>query len=117
MNERIRELSKEAWVWAEQQEYTDPAKEFSDILEQKFAELILKDIDKIVDDLYHSLPLEQAAVLLTLDEQIKAHFYATDEEPLEDSVCPLCGSPDGGTSCGLPDCGLIFGEYNEQQNP
>ena len=41
MNERIRELSKEAWAWAEQQEYTDPAKEFSDILEQKFAELII----------------------------------------------------------------------------
>ena len=43
MNERIRELSKEAWAWAEQQEYTDPAKEFSDILEQKFAELIVKE--------------------------------------------------------------------------
>jgi hypothetical protein len=42
MNERIKELSKEAWTWAEQQEYTDPAKEFSDILEQKFAELIIK---------------------------------------------------------------------------
>ncbi len=42
MNERIRELSKESWLWAEQQEYTDPAKEFSDILEQKFAELIVK---------------------------------------------------------------------------
>jgi hypothetical protein len=43
MNERIKELSKEAWVWAEQQEYTDPAKEFSDILEQKFAELIVRE--------------------------------------------------------------------------
>jgi hypothetical protein len=42
MNDRIKELSKEAWFWAEQQEYTDPAKEFSDILEQKFAELIIK---------------------------------------------------------------------------
>ena len=42
MNDRIKELSKEAWTWAEQQEYTDPAKEFSDILEQKFAELIVK---------------------------------------------------------------------------
>jgi hypothetical protein len=43
MNERIRELSNEAWSWAEQQEYTDPAKEFSDILEQKFAELIVEE--------------------------------------------------------------------------
>jgi hypothetical protein len=43
MNKRIKELSKEAWAWAEQQEYTDPAKEFSDILEQKFAELIIQE--------------------------------------------------------------------------
>jgi len=43
MNERIRELSKQAWVWAEQQEYTDPTKEFSDILEAKFAELIVRE--------------------------------------------------------------------------
>ena len=43
MNERIKELSKEAWAWAEQQEYTDPTVEFSDILEQKFAELIVRE--------------------------------------------------------------------------
>ena len=43
MNERIRELSKQAWEWAEQQEYNDPAQEFSDILEQKFAELIVRE--------------------------------------------------------------------------
>ena len=47
MNERIKELSKEAWAWAEQQEYTDPAKEFSDILEQKFAELIVQECAKV----------------------------------------------------------------------
>lgn len=46
---------------------------------EKFAELILQDIDKIVDDLYHSMPLEQAAVLLTLDENIKEHFYGVEE--------------------------------------
>jgi hypothetical protein len=42
---------------------------------QRFAELLLQDIDKIVTDLYHNLPLEQAVVLLTLDENIKEHFY------------------------------------------
>jgi hypothetical protein len=46
---------------------------------KKFAELILQDIDKIVDDLYHALPLEQSGVLLTLDENIKEHFYGVDE--------------------------------------
>ena len=43
VNERLRALSREAWAWAEQQEYTDPTKEFSDILEQKFAELIVRE--------------------------------------------------------------------------
>ena len=43
MNERIKELSKQAWEWANQQEYKDPTQEFSDILEQKFAELIARE--------------------------------------------------------------------------
>ena len=42
MNKRIKELSKQAWEWAEQQEYKDATQEFSDILEQKFAELIIQ---------------------------------------------------------------------------
>ncbi len=46
---------------------------------EKYAELILQDIDRIVDDLYHAMPLEQAAVLLTLDENIKQHFYGVEE--------------------------------------
>ena len=108
MNERIRELIKKCTSWSDGSTWT--SREVFD--KEKFAELILNDIDKIVDDLYHSLPLEQAAVLLTLDEQIKAHFYATEEEP----VCPRCGAPDGGTSCGLPDCGLILGGYDERTN-
>jgi phosphoribosylanthranilate isomerase len=74
MNERIRELAEQAnfqlvQYWG---------KEDRDSLE-KFTELILQDIDKIVDDLYHSMPLEQAAVLLTLDENIKEHFYGVEE--------------------------------------
>jgi hypothetical protein len=50
-----------------------------DNFSEKFAELILQDIDKIIDDLYHSMPLEQAAVLLTLDENIKQNFYEVEE--------------------------------------
>jgi ATP-dependent Clp protease ATP-binding subunit ClpA len=47
---------------------------------QAIVDDVLKDIDKIVDELYHALPLEQAAVLLTLDENIKQHFYGVDSE-------------------------------------
>jgi hypothetical protein len=43
MNGRIKELSRQAWEWAEQQEYKDATQEFSDILEQKFAELIIQE--------------------------------------------------------------------------
>jgi hypothetical protein len=50
MNERIRELSKQAWEWADQQEYKDPTQEFSDILEQKFAELILRECISKAED-------------------------------------------------------------------
>ena len=50
MNERIKELSKQAWEWAEQQEYNDPAQEFSDILEQKFAELIVRECADFLKD-------------------------------------------------------------------
>jgi hypothetical protein len=47
MNERIKELSKQAWEWAEQQEYKDATQEFSDILEQKFAELIIQECSRV----------------------------------------------------------------------
>ena len=46
---------------------------------QAIVEDVLSNIDKIIDDLYHSMPLEQAAVLLTLDENIKEHFYGVEE--------------------------------------
>ena len=46
---------------------------------QSIVEDVLCNIDKIVDDLYHAMPLEQAAVLLTLDENIKQHFYGIQE--------------------------------------
>ena len=45
---------------------------------QSVVEDVLNDIDKIVDNLYHAMPLEQAAILLTLDENIKEHFYGVE---------------------------------------
>ncbi len=80
MNERIKEL----WNKAAESTAAFPSGQNNSWETQvnfieKFAELILQDIDKIVDDLYHSMPLEQAAVLLTLDENIKEHFYGVEE--------------------------------------
>lgn len=77
MNERIRELSKEAWAWAEQQEYTDPAKEFSDILEQKFAELIVKACaDTAYESLYEDKIFDDSPynIRCHVMDAIKKHF-------------------------------------------
>ena len=81
MNERIKTLIKESGGHniAYEGRPGSYSYAFTDNSVEKFAELILKDIDKIVDDLYHSLPLEQAAVLLVLDENIKEHFYGIEE--------------------------------------
>lgn len=77
MNERIKEIAKQATE--EVMRNTPSFLVTNEMWQQKFAELILQDIDKIVDDLYHAMPLEQAAVLLTLDENIKEHFYGVEE--------------------------------------
>lgn len=71
MNNRIKQLVEQAGFYMTEKNGQSLT---------QFAELILQDIDKIVDDLYHALPLEQAAVLLTLDENIKQHFYGVDSE-------------------------------------
>ena len=94
MNNRIRELAEQAMMpvtvrkWDEQNNmyYSEHDVQLDP---KKFAELILQDIDRIVDELYRAMPLEQAAVLLTLDENIKEHFYGI-EEP-KGWVCPKCG--------------------------
>jgi hypothetical protein len=80
MNERYIELYKQAWVSCTHKDPSNnmpyESKEFS---AKKFAELILNDIDGIVGSLYHTVPLEQSGILLTLNEQIKEHFYGVEE--------------------------------------
>ncbi len=43
MNELIRKLSNQAWAWIDQQEDYADATEFGDLLDKKFAELIIKE--------------------------------------------------------------------------
>lgn len=62
MNDRINFLAKESGVQLDNNL-------------NKFAELLLNDIDDIVNQMYHQLPLEKAVILLDLDEKIKRHFY------------------------------------------
>lgn len=74
MNTRILELADKAI------EDMPGAWDIPDQFCEKFAELILADIDKVSLELYHALPLHQAAVLLTLDENVKEHFYGVPDE-------------------------------------
>lgn len=73
MNERIAKLANESGFDVDKSGVFGNYSEMHRI--EKLAELILQDIDRIVDELYHAMPLEQASVLLTLDENIKEHFY------------------------------------------
>ena len=78
MNKRIDELFGQALDKAVPETWSELNPKQLSKLKDKFAELILQDIDKIIDDLYHAMPLEQAAILLTLDENIKEHFYGVE---------------------------------------
>jgi len=75
MNQRILELAKESHIDV----YglgKDRAKWEATL--KAFAELILEDIDKIITDMYHTYPLEQAVALIDLN--IKQNFYGTQNE-------------------------------------
>lgn len=76
LNNRFRDLALDASV----KYIGSPEWTFTDSELETFVESILAEVDQVVDNLYHVLPLAQAAVLLTLDEQLKDHFYGTDDE-------------------------------------
>jgi hypothetical protein len=99
MNERIIELAK--------QSLKDPDGDNDGLMVfdrdelKKFAEFILNDIDGIIFSLYHAVPLEQSGILLTLDENIKEHFYGVEEENQKDVyICQVCGEKSN-TTCGF----------------
>jgi hypothetical protein len=78
MNTRIKQLSNQAWAWAEQQEYTDPAQEFSDILEQKFVELIVLEcitqINEAIPDTDCSASWAYKTAKIAAMAKVKDHF-------------------------------------------
>jgi hypothetical protein len=78
MNERIKELSKQAWAWAEQQEYKDATQEFSDILEQKFAEMIVREcitqINEAIPDTDCSASGAYKTAKIAAMAKVKDHF-------------------------------------------
>jgi len=78
MNDRAKILAKRAGfrlqdgeVYTSQLEHLPITKDI-----EKLTKLILKDIDQIVDQVYHSSSFESNSVLFELDQKIKDHFYA-----------------------------------------
>jgi hypothetical protein len=69
---RIQQLSQLA------REYTIRNTEYTEntypILEKKFADLILQDVEQLIDELYLSVPLDQQIILLALIDKINSHF-------------------------------------------
>ena len=78
MNNRIKELAVQAGlIFAENNTMGRKKLRYE---ERRFAELLIADIDKIVDDMYQTYPLEQAVVLLDFDFITKEHFYGLRNE-------------------------------------
>lgn len=115
MNERIRELAKQAGIKFTpmtidgiEYDYEDVDMDGSEDLAM-FAELIVRECAKICagtavtnppNDLLegYNMGVNKAA------ENIKQHFgVEEDDQEDTDSACPLCGE-DGGTTCGMPGC-------------
>lgn len=78
MNNRIKELAVQAGlIFTENDNMGRKELRYE---EKRFAELLIEDIDKILDDMYHTYPLGQAVVLLDFDFNIKEHFYGLQNE-------------------------------------
>ena len=82
MNERIQQLAEQATSIVDVKHEGYRGKGYTEQVEffdkKKFAKLLLAEVDKIVDDLYRELPLEQAVVLITLDERLKSQFWVEE---------------------------------------
>ena len=99
MNERIRELIREAesttneGIGFEGQEYLD-------ILMEQFAQLIVRECAELATKEYNNRGAIHGNDLLE-------HFGLDSEDEIE--YCPSCNAEWSGTSCGLDNCGWIVG--------
>lgn len=75
MNERIRELAKQAGIHPTNFESDADLKEPL----EKFAELIVEECRTVIVELYRKTSLELCGPLLTADEEIVKHFYGVEE--------------------------------------
>jgi hypothetical protein len=106
MNERIYELAVETGIIKEEEGYYWI--QSVDTLE-KFAELIVEECRYVMDCNKGSdqNPAWNQALSET-SEKIKEHFGIEEGGEEEVFSCPACGLQNPTTTCGLPNCGLIY---------
>ena len=76
MNQRIKELSKEAGSVADATYAKAPDAIWLREYNKKFAELLVEELRNVVVEVYRKTPLELCGPLLTADEKIAKHFGA-----------------------------------------
>tara|TARA_R110000868_G_scaffold177887_1_gene417043 strand:+ start:419 stop:670 length:252 start_codon:yes stop_codon:yes gene_type:complete len=83
MNKQIRKLVDQAGFvrFSAKEDPHRPIDWSCDYTEEldRFAELIVRECRKVIDELYHKTPLELCGPLLTADEEIAKHFYGIEK--------------------------------------
>ena len=74
MNERIKELAKQAGLEMCSCGCNAPTRQTA-----KFAELIVEECRNVVTEVYRNTPLELCGPLITADEEIAEHFFGVEE--------------------------------------
>ena len=98
MNENIEKIAKDLNLLDQEGKFFHPTLEV-------FAEMIIRACADRIDNL--TFCDNDGDLILNCDcvkTELMEHFGI---EEYYEETCPRCGAPDGGTSCGLPDCGLI----------
>jgi hypothetical protein len=96
MNERIKELAKQAEEFSHWSNDGHTAN--YRINPEKFAELIVRECIAVHEDDYG---------VDIIGGVLKKHFGLDSENEVE--YCPRCNAEWSGTSCGLDNCGWIVG--------
>ena len=75
MNQRIESLLAKAHL----EVMEDLGVIETNVVAEKFAELIVEECRNVIGEVYRKTPLELCGSLLTADEEIAKHFYGFEE--------------------------------------
>lgn len=81
MNKNLKKLLEQATIYAFDSRFVhgDNPRPVADVIQEKFAELIVEECRTVIVELYRKTSLELCGPLLTADEEIVKHFYGVEE--------------------------------------